>query len=276
MANYKSQIRENIMLTIAIHAPFQTSFTIKTNCKELANAIVIRHGKYATKSTTQTDITIIAEKEQSGYSIYFNGNFVKTNAPLKKIEDIMYDNRKYEETIFAVHGGAVEYNNGAHLFIAATTSGKTTLTSYLSSNGFGYITDDCILIDRNNFNVYPFNTPIHLRKGGYEVLDNLGVAPKAYDFLDDISIKRYIYNPQNCITHSLPLKRIYFIERVKNYNLLEDMSTTGRITHLLKSPIVEYKLNSSYLSFISKLAKIPCSKLYYSDMKFVAEVIKNE
>ncbi len=264
------------MLTIAIHAPFQTSFTIKTNCKELANAIVLRHGKYATKSTTQSDITIIAEKEQSGYSIYFNGNSVKTNAPLKKIEDIMYDNRKYEETIFAVHGGAVEYNNGAYLVVASTTSGKTTLTSYLVSNGFGYITDDCILLDRESFKIYPFTTPLHLRKGGYNALKALGCAPESYDFLDSVSIKRYVYTPNNSVSKPLPLKKIFFITRTEDTNMIEEMNTTEKITALLKSPITEYEIGGSYLSFISKLSAIPCKRLYYSNMDFVAEVIKYE
>lgn len=263
------------MLTISIHAPFQTSFTIKTNCKELAKSIMLKHGKYAIKSFIQTDITIVAIKEQTGYNIYFNGTYLKTNIPLKKIEDIMYDNRKYDEKIFAIHGAAVEHNDSAYLFVAATTSGKTTLTSFLCLNGFGYITDDCVLMDRSNFAIYPFNTPIHLRKGGFEALNSLNAIPKKYVFLNDAAIKRYIYTPQNCITNSLPLKKIYFIERVKDNNYLEDMGTSDKITHLLKSPIVEYKLNSSYLSFISKLAQIPCNKLYYNDMNFVAEVIKN-
>lgn len=264
------------MVTIGIQAPFQTSFTIKTNCNKLANLVRLKHGKYASEKIIKSDMTIVVKKEQFDYMVYYNGNQLKTTTPLKRIEDIMYDNRKYSETIFAIHGGAVEYNNGAYLFIAATTAGKTTLTSYLSSNGFGYITDDCILLDRNNFYIYPFNTPVHLRKGGFDILKHLGTAPKVYNFLDDISIKRYIYSPQNCITHSLPLKKIYFIERTNNRNTLEVMSTTERMNYLLKSPIIEYELNSNYLSFISKLSKVKCSKLYYSDMKFVAEVIKNE
>ena len=263
------------MLTIGIHAPFQTSFTIKTNCEELANSIMLKHGKYATESIIQTDITIVAEKEQSGYSIYFNGNFVKTTAPLRKIKDIMYENRKYDENIFAIHGGAVEYKGGAYLIVAATTSGKTTLTSYLTSNGFGYITDDCILLDRKSFEVYPFDTPIHLRGGGYEVLVNLGCAPKNPQLLDDISIKRYVYTPANCIIQPLPLKKLFFITRTEDANRLEKMNTTEKITALLKSPIIDYKIDGNYLSFISKLAAVPCEKLYYSDMNFVAEVIKN-
>lgn len=270
------QTKECIMLTVSVHAPFQTSFTIKTNCKELANSIMLKHGKYAIESIIEPDIIIIATKKQSSYSIYFNGNYLKTNAPLRKIEDIMYENRKYDENTFAIHGGAVEYKGEAYLIVAATASGKTTLTSYLISNGFGYITDDCILLNCSNFDIYPFSTPIHLRRGGYNVLKKLGCLPETVMLLDDVYIKRYVYTPENYITQPIPLKKIFFITRTKNSNRIEKMTTNEKITALLKSPITEYKIDSNYLSFISKLASIPCEKLYYSDMNFVAEVIKNE
>ena len=94
--------------------------------------------------------------------------------------------------------------------------------------------------------------------------------------LDDISIKRYVYTPKNCITQPLPLKKIFFITRTKDSNHLEKMNTNEKMTALLKSPITEYKVDGSYLSFISKLASVPCERIYYSDMRFVAEVIKNE
>ena len=54
------------------------------------------------------------------------------------------------------------------------------------------------------------------------------------------------------------------------------MNTTEKITALLKSPITEYEIGGIYLSFISKLSAIPCKRLYYSNMDFVAEVIKYE
>ena len=175
-----------------------------------------------------------------------------------------------------MHGGAVEYKNGAYLIVAATTSGKTTLTSYLVSNSFGYITDDCIILYRESFKIYPFTTPLHLRKGGYNALKALGCAPENYVFLDSVSIKRYVYTPNNSVSKPLPLKKIFFITRTEDTNILEEMNTTEKITALLKSPITEYEIDGSYLSFISKLSAIPCKRLYYSNMNYVAEVIKNE
>ena len=263
------------MRHINILAPYQTSFTIKTNCNNLINSLILEHGKYAKSCTGTTNCCITAIKNDAAYTISFKNETFVTDTPLKKIKDIMYENRTYNENIFAIHGGAVAYNNKAYLIVASTTSGKTTLTSYLTSNGLGYITDDCILVDKNDFNVYPFNTPIHLRGGGYNVLKKLGVVSDELQLLDDISIKRYVYTPKKCITHSLPIEKIFFINRTENRNNTAIMNTTEKITSLLKSPITNFKMDADYLLFISELSKIPCEKLYYRDMDFVLEVIKN-
>ena len=262
------------MFKLNIVAPHQSSFTVKTDCCELVNSLKLKHGKYI-KSKKNTDFLITAIKKGGLCEISFGDEILTTDIPLRKVEDIMYENRRYDENVFAIHGGAVEYKGEAYLIVAATTNGKTTLTSYLVSNGFGYITDDCILLNRSNFDIYPFNTPIHLRRGGYNVLKNLGCLPKTLMLLDDVSIKRYVYTPANCIIQPLPLKKIFFITRTEDANRLEKMNTTEKITALLKSPITDYKIDGSYLSFISKLAGMPCETLYYSDMNFVAEVIKN-
>ena len=253
------------MNKINILAPYQTSFTIRTDCDELLKFLVLEHGQYATSVNCSTDYTITVSKNREIYKISFENQTIKTDIPLRIIKDIMYQERKYDENIFAMHGGA-----------AATTSGKTTLTSYLVSNSFGYITDDCILLDRESFKIYPFTTPLHLRKGGYNALKALGCAPENYVFLDSVSIKRYVYTPNNSVSKPLPLKKIFFITRTEDTNILEEMNTTEKITALLKSPITEYEIDGSYLSFISKLSAIPCKRLYYSNMNYVAEVIKNE
>lgn len=263
------------MLTLRIAFPKQTAFTVKTDCEILANSLRLKHGQYISSYDDCDENIIIAVKSSTEYKIRFNNECYYTEYGLRKIEDIMYEHRQYDDSIFAIHGGAVEYDGGAHLIVAATTSGKTTLTSYLTSNGCGYITDDCILLDRESFLVYPFTTPVHLRGGGYDVLKMAGCAPENVVLLDDISIKRYVYTPENLVKGVLPLKKIFFITRTETDNRVFTMNTTERITELLKSPIKEYKLDRKHLEFISRLAKTPCERLYFKDMNFVSEVIRN-
>lgn len=91
----------------------------------------------------------------------------------------------------------------------------------------------------------------------------------------DIHI-RITYTPSLLATGPVPLKKIYFIERTGQENRVVPMSTTERITALLKSPIKNYRVDGNYLRYLTKLAQTPCERLLYHNMAFVAEVIKND
>lgn len=265
------------MTTVYLNLPLQTSFEICTDCDEIVDLIYLKFGSYADatpSSCTNQKISI-----RKGLDTYFfdtdNLSFT-TNSPVTTIDKYSFENTVYDESILALHGAAVEYNGYCHLFLGATTSGKTTLTSYLTSNGFGYLTDDCILLDRSDFKIHPFSTPIHLREGGLEVLKRYNSAPKNIQKLEEPpALLRYLYTPDNCVHHPIPLKSIYFIRRTDDENRVADMPTTERITELLKSPITPYEITKEYLSFISRIAKSDCKRLFYSDMNFVKDVIIN-
>ena len=263
------------MRQLIIRPPFQTHFAIKTNYDRLLDALLLKHGKYISLNDEKAEHCIKALWQNDRYYIcYFNQAF-ETESAIETIDNIMFKNTIFDNTIFALHGAAVEWNGKAYLFLASTTSGKTTLTSYLTSNGFGYITDDCILLDRKTFEVYPYNTPIHLRDGGLEVLKNINALPCQLEILNDGYIKRFIYTPSNSIDKPLPLGKIFFINRSKTENRLIGLDTTSRMSSLMHAPITVYTITPEYLKFISSLSKADCFKLCYYDMDFVAEVIRN-
>lgn len=263
------------MTALYMKAPFQTSYVIKTNCDNLIPLLYLQYGKYIVESDTEADFNIKVNKEQSLFEICTEAKSYTTNDPLREIDRILFENTKYDDCVFAMHGAAVEHSGKAYLFLAPTLSGKTTLTSYLSSSGFGYITDDCVLLDRESFNVYPYNTPIHLRSGGLSVLEKNNAAPDALELLDDISMRRYVYTPKNCVTNNLPLGKIFFITRTEKENRQEDMNVTERMNALMKSPITDYTVTREYIKFISELSENDCKRLYYRDLNYVAEVLQN-
>ena len=265
------------MLTILINGPFQTNFAVQTDDQIIANSLGMSYGQYATQGEISDEAVVIdIRKQGTHHRVTCSGRIVHTQAPLIEIESIMYDLRQYAPEVFALHGGAVEHNGGAVLLLAPSTTGKTTLTAYLTHLGFGYITDDCILLDRKTLHVHPYCTPVHLREGGFDVLKALGAEPKQYQLYGDTEVQRLVFTPANCIGELLPLKRIFFIERSEHENCTKKMNTTEKTIALLKSPITNYEMTAEYLAFISRLAKVPCSRLVYCDMNYVADMIKND
>lgn len=267
------------MVTLFLTTPYQPLYILKTNCPILTHSLFLKYGNYLTTVPMYTQNVIVISKklvtEISKYDITHNEIYLTTSHPLQAIEEILHAHRTFPPNIFALHGAAIEHNHQAYLFLAPTTTGKTTLTSYLTTQGFGYITDDCVLLDRETFTIHPYTTPLHLRSGGVTVLKEYNALPVTLEYLDDPTFQRYVYTPDNCITDSLPLGRIFFITRTKHDNHIEEMNGTQRMTALLKSPIIEYPLTSEYMQFIARLSKVPCNQLFYCDMNYVTEVIKN-
>ena len=264
------------MIIQLLKLPCRTPYALITNCQHLTKLLRFKHGMYMISSAKFTHHnTIKAIGTHHTYAVSYKNNYCITRHPLQAIEEILHAHRTFPPNIFALHGAAIEHNRQAYLFLAPTTTGKTTLTSYLTTQGFGYITDDCVLLDRETFTIHPYTTPLHLRSGGVAVLKEYNALPDTLEYLDDPAFQRYVYTPDNCITDSLPLGRIFFITRTKHDNHIEEMNGTQRMTALLKSPIIEYPLTSEYMQFIARLSKVPCNQLFYCDMNYVTEVIKN-
>ena len=243
--------------------PLQTPFAFVLNDFSAIEQLKIKYGNYLTEADDATADALAVDCTAFA-------------APITAIDRFVFDHTVYDESVLALHGGAVEWCGEAYLLLAPTTGGKTTLTSYLTSCGCGYVTDDCILIDRSDFCVFPFPAPIQLRDGGLEVLKRYHAVPECLALLEEGDrLRRWAYTPKSCVKLPIPLKQIFFIERTDSENALVEMTTTERMTALLKSPITNYPVTGDYLRLLSRLARVNCHVLRYSDMQYVKELIQN-
>lgn len=107
-------------------------------------------------------------KTDTGFSLFGKGKEyrVKNEVSLcfyiyqiidKLIEGNMNDN------FIVFHGGAVSKKGKSYCIIAPTTVGKTTLITYLASNGFDYLADDYIFVEKVTGKIYPMPLPVSLR-----------------------------------------------------------------------------------------------------------------
>ena len=265
------------MRSLFLLTPAHSPISITTNCEKFCNSLKEKYGLYISEKEITTKYNITAIFQENTYTVITPQGEQQTNTPLLALDRYLFQNASYHNHLFALHGAAVEWNGEASLFLAATTSGKTTLTSYLTSCGCGYITDDCILLERSTFMIEPYATPIELRDGGLDVLNRYRVIPNNLYLLEEEKVfRRWVYTPNNCVKYPIPLKRIFFIERTEQENALIDMNATERISSLMRAPITNYEINGDYLRFLSRLAKIDCRILRYCDMDYVKELIQNE
>ena len=263
------------MKLLSLKMPYQSEWIIETDCPDILSKLEVKYGKYISecKEQKRSDIKIL-KTSADDYTVTMKDSIVRTPCPIFYLNRFLFDNPSYDGNILALHGAAVEWENKCYVFLASTTTGKTTLTSYLTHCGCGYLTDDCVLLDRNSLTVFPFSSPLHLRDGGVSVLETYNALPeKLCKLSEKDGICRYVYTPQNTVEHPVPLGEIFFLERNETDNALLPMSATEKLTALLKAPITVYPMTADYLRFLSSLGKTYCKQLKYCDMNFVKEVI---
>ena len=266
------------MDTIYINHPCKTKFKISSNDKRLIKYLQIKYCAQSFPDYGHKYKQIIVEQDDNNpnlFYLFYENKKYSINNPLAYVCNLMYAKQAFVKDVFALHGAAIEYDNLAYIFLAQTQAGKSTLTAFLALNGLGYITDDCVMIDLNTLKVIPDFTPISLREGGCQVLNDIGYSTDVFEVLDYPPLTGYAYMPSKSTDKPKEIGAIFFIKR-SDENSLAGMSCTESMLSLLKAPITKYDLNKEHIQIIKALASFPCYKLCYSDMEYVLKIITNE
>lgn len=263
-----------------IHLPYQTVFfEIKTKCINIFDELSLLYGQHVSRekpTTINKSFAIEITKQKNEYRVSTNDKNVITNNPLQIVNDIMYENTQYPSCVMALHGAAVEFKGNAYLFLASTTSGKTTLTSFLTQKGMGYITDDCILINRDTLEILPINMPMHLRNGGLQVLKKMNLNLPKMLHLQNSAIDRYVYSPRNCVLSSIPIAKVYFILRNEKENNVNKMTSIHAMIRLMKSMIIPYRITDIDIKNFQQIVEKGCHEILYKDLEYVYSMICKE
>ncbi len=248
-------------------------YCIVTDCPELMDTLELLYGGFlgngAGRDCMELRVYRIGREE---YQVFFEGITDVQNDPIRFINNTLFENPFFNEDILALHGAAISGGSAAALFLGPTGAGKTTLTAYLVSRGFRYITEDCILINYADELVNPCPLPLHLRDGGAKVLSGNNIVLN-YQYVDYFSLKRYIFTPPNVETGPMPIGAVYFINRDENRNRVYPLKTEEAFIRLIKSPITRYPLRTPYIQALKKIASQPCYQLEYTRLSFVEEIV---
>lgn len=197
---------------------------------------------------------------------------------LQVIENLMYLTLEPKEGFITLHGGAVAENGKAIILSASTTSGKSTLVSFLRLRGYECITDDEIFISQQTMQIEPVYKEMSLRQGGYDILlrafNNDEPARKL--LTDAARITRggadyYLLSPD----HDLKFGRydISAVVFLKGYGscdpYIKKMNIKDAFMQLLKSQLssqnLDKNINEKYKIF-AELAK-KTYEMKYSDLE---------
>lgn len=267
------------------------NYNIKVNSKQLTYSLMQLYYPYVCLN----DDLSVNLKQNTYYYTEKNGS---PGDELQNIENIIYNTTYVEEGYFALHASAVCYGSNAFLLTGHTGSGKSTLTAWLCSNGFTYLSDDISIINISTLKVIPMKNMIMLREGGANVLISEGVDLSGCKIIDCGNIQRYAYKPEK-----LPSScKSYDIGGVINIKRTDGSCGSGSgsgasgrygsgsgsgasnamcsrksrekaFLTVLNNAYVYKKAEKEYYSLIMKIADKGCYDLTYYQMDYVASVI---
>ena len=262
-------------ITFRLARPFHCpEFIIRTDCPVLTDWLSGYYGKYLHTACGPAQPELAAYRNPvGGYTVSYGDYRIDTCSPLFDINRLAAEYTTYDPTVLALHGASVAAQGKAQVFLAATTSGKTTLTAYLTARGAPYLTDDCVLLGRADRLIHPCATPLHLREGALSVLDSCGISPP-YRYVDDGELQRYAFVPEIVQEDPIPLGNLYFLSRSEApENRLEPIPQTQAVQLLMQSVMPGYRITGAYLRLLAGLAEARCFRLIYNDMAFVEACI---
>ena len=197
--------------------------------------------------------------------------------PLSLIQTFVYQHTTCRDPFFVFHGGAVTRGDSAFLFLASTTTGKTTLITYLTQIGYTYLDDDCFYLNMNTLEVMPYSAPIHLREGGYRYLKS--ILPSSLPpcrLMEAPGAPRYVFMPSQCTLRATRPKAIFFLNRSENPAVGDQcckLSASDALNRLFTSALIPYQMNLSYIRFFQRLLPL-CHEIIYHDAPFAASVLE--
>lgn len=261
---------------------------IKCNDRQLAKFITGIYSPYATFSFIDIYLPVdkkylkitVKKIENDIYIITYTGKQIeshKDNAA-QILENIIYDTTYPIESVLPLHGAAVMKSGYIFMLLGFTSSGKSTLCSYLLTQEFEYITEDLIFISRDSFNVLPYRKCISLRPGGYNILNSIhGIEINDIQHLKWGDIERYVFTPtyNNCLVQATEITGSIiniFIERTESENSIVRQMMPNSFIELTKSRYTGSKATVEDTRLLCDfLKKSTCYKIKYSNMEYVKD-----
>lgn len=182
----------------------------------------------------------------------------------------------YNEWLGMLHASGIAKNNKSILFSAASGSGKSTIAALLKAQGYTYLSDDLIGVDKSG-KAYPFPAAISIKEGAVKALSTYYPEIENMDVQTSFIGKKTRYLPvfDNCNVQSgFPVKAFVFV----NYSttkpfVFEEVDKEAALQLLLCETWVNPK-TEFVTQFFNWIEETPFYRLQYSDNKQALQLIE--
>lgn len=180
----------------------------------------------------------------------------------------------------ALHAAAVSKNGNGIILPGRSGSGKTSMSTWLTTRGFNYLTDEYVFIRNNSSTIDAFTRPPNVKTKGLPVLDQYFDLGKH----EDETLRSYyvamippkLLNP-NSRHEAAEVKLIVFPKYKKNSELvLTELSKAQAGLSLMENLVNARNLDGHGFYESTRLARsVPAYKLIYGSFDQIGEFFEN-
>lgn len=233
-------------------------------------------------------IALVRGKTGEGWSVFLDGkryvSGVADNAVLPHLYFLLFvcATRGLEE-YFLLHGAVLVKSDAVLVLPGVARSGKTTLTAILAAAGWGYFSDELVVLDVDSGGVVPFPLPMSIKPGSVEVLrphyPELESA-RLWNRADGQQV-RYLLPPASALPGSpdmqaLPSMLVFpkytphggvRLEEIEKVEALQRLAVTGSSNRTLRAADIK--------AMIDLVERCPAYVLVFDDAEEAVRVISS-
>ena len=253
---------------------------IQTDCQKVAELIVNLFGGFIVIQKSEKDslefLTITISKCDSGYVMTGKGKAYKikdlsgVGFYLYAVIDKLIEGNM-DERYCVFHGGVIAKGETAYCIIAPTMTGKSTFITYFALNGYDYLADDYIFVDRVKRTIAPVQLPVSLRD-----ISVLGDSLKKHFVVSGYNELRGENNTLVSLTQGSKIQhlltRVLFIQRT-DYNNITIMNKGDLYKCLLFNMKNALDLERERITVSALVDGISGYKLPYKNLRYVKEYL---
>ena len=256
----------------------KTLFEITTDCKELYDKLQIYYGEIFYQKLTS----------RSRYSVqainYFNGELStptivskglnNTDLALSEILRYIRNNLYLEKAFNSYHASCVKIEDKTVMLVGGTSSGKTTITAFLSHcPNTTVISEDITIVNYNDCTVSPLQRPLFLRMNSYKLLSNdYNIGFQTSRFITYSGSERVLVKDvERCLLDEAELTAILFLKLDKDLQCIKE---TNGFESLLENSYSNFDFHKNVCSALLLSSRVPSFSFHYYNLEDAYEVIK--
>jgi hypothetical protein len=177
------------------------------------------------------------------------------------------------------HAAALAWQGQGLILPGATSAGKTTLTAWLMTQGFDYLTDEMVYLPWQANHIQPLTRPLNLKSAARSILetffDRAAHLPQLISSTHADLIPPTVLRPTNRLSEPPPALIIFPRYRPQTDFALQPLSKAQAGLELMQTLVNAKNLPDHGFSEITRLVKdVPAYKMRYANFAQIGEQIK--